>query len=830
MLPQPGQLSAYAEAGWQFVLLHHWSETKTLPPDKDGIVKIMKLGKAPIGKKWTKNGVNRDTAIAHMNAGKNVGALIPPTWAVLDVDHRNFPKGRRVWSEFVTAMGLTEEELPLVETGSKGRHYFVRIPEGYVGSVTHPDYPGVEFKKVGSQVVTAGSIHPDTQLHYKWIVTPTAMAKAPNAPDSVLELFKLKSPVLNGTKGAGSWNSLTQEQIEEALSFLDPSEFRDQEAWFGLMCSVHWLSGGEARELWIDWSIGDPKYEDHQEIIEMRWDSLGRDSDSNQLVAKGGLLFKALKGVGQNPGDGKWRLDPEKDFPDLDEAEIAQDTANAALIIQGVEDQVRKTQGGTIAAMNERHFVLNHSGKTVIGTIRKDEDDHGAEIVVYDFSDPTSFKTYYANQTIRVAGEKEPVPISDWWLHHPKRLTYSKMEFRPDRTPGAYQDTQSLVLNQWTGFAIQPKQGDWSLFRDLIENTICGAEPAKIAYIWKWFAKAYQKPTGPIGTAVAINGLKGTGKTTVWEVFSAPFGSSHAMATSRMDEVFGNFNGRMMGKMALLIEEALFAASRQANAMLKDMITGTKVPINEKFLPSYSQKNFLRIMIFTNNDHIVEATEDERRFFIIKASANRKHDVAFWKALRQQMFEEDGIAAFLYDMLNVDIKGFDAFHDMPRTRELIEQISITRGAVLDWLTEKFDFGEDQFTYTWHNARGDFIMPIHEMWADFAGWQKTRSMNRYDKPINSQAALSRELKRIFEELPLTTASVPEEMSLDIKSFASVINGKTYNIAKVYKFPSFNSFESSFKRRYGMEEQRYDPSFDVADEPDFDLIDDSEWDIL
>lgn len=796
----------------------------------------MELGKAPLGKKWTKAGVTLDKAVAHMNQGKNVGALIPPNWAVYDIDPRNFPEGRNVEVEFQAAMGLKFEELPLVRTGSGGRHYFTRLPVGYKGAVKHPDFPGVEFKQIGAQVVTAGSIHPKTRGHYKWMDVPKTLIEAPEAPKSVLELYRLKAPTLSTATGAGSWNSLTEKQIEDALKLLAPETFRDQDAWFGLMCSVHWLSGGEARELWIEWSTGDPPYEDHREIIEMRWDSLGRDSDSNQIVAKGGLLFKALKAVGENPAHQKWQVQPEKDFDDYDADEASSDSNQIRLVVEEATDKAVKTEGGIIGAMNKRHFVLDHKGKTVVGRIRHDEDDHGATIRVYTFSDVTSFKNYYANQTVKSGADT--VQIAEWWFHHPSRLTYSKMEFRPDRTAGAYRDNEGLVLNQWTGWAIQPKPGNWDLFKELIDSTICGDDVAKIEYIYKWLATAYQKMDSPIGTALAVNGLKGTGKTTFWEVFSAPFGTNHSMSTSRMEEVFGNFNGRMMGKAALLIEEALFAASKQANAILKDVITGARISINEKFLPSYAQKSFMRVLIFTNSDHIVEATEDERRFFVTKALPNKKYNKDFWIALRKQMFEDGGVAAFFHDMLQIDITGFDTFADLPRTKELIEQISITRGATIDWLTEKFDFGEGQFAYAWHNKKGDFILPINEMWEDFAIWQKQRAHGRYDNPIRSQSGFSRELKRIFaaengrDELPLTTASVPDSMSFEIKSYAEKNpNGRTYNIAKVYKFPSFDSFHSEFRRRYGTDVPKYNPEDDEEDEPDFSTpYEDADWDIL
>lgn len=842
--PQPSQLAAYAKAGWAFVKLHHFSETRILV-DKAGKKKVMQLGKAPIGKSWQKGGVSLEEAVQHMNGGKNVGAPIPEGWAVLDVDPRNFPDGRKVLREFGEKTGFNLGDVPSVITGGGGRHFFLRLPAGYRGSVHHPDFPGIEFKQHGTQVVTAGSIHPETRRYYNWAPGQNTIAEAPECPESILALFRVQAPSGAKQGASGSWSSLTLDQIADGLKKLDPSNFRDQETWFGLMCSTHWLSGGEAIQEFIDWSTSDPSYTDHEEIITMRWDSLSRGAGSAELAAKGGQFFKALKAVGEDPLASKWQVQPEKDFNDYDEDEFETDAKNIGLKVQAQLDHTAKTHGGIIQNMNAEHFVLDHKGKTVVGRISEEEDDHGANITVYTFSDVTSFHNFYANQLVKGDGG-EPEQISQWWFHHPQRLTYSKMEFRPDRSAGSYRDNNGkLILNQWNGWAIEPKPGDWSYFADLLENTICGGDKLKYEYLLNWFAASYQWLDGPVGAAVCINGLKGTGKTTIWEIFSKPFGSSHAMATSRMEELFGNFNGRMMGKAALLIEEALFAESKIADNNLKDWITGSKVPINEKFLPAYTQRNFLRIMIFTNSDHIIRATEDERRYFVTKALPNRKNDKVFWDALYQQMFEQEGCNAFFHDMMERDLTGWDAQGDIPWTKELIEQITMTRGAVVDWMMEKFETGEEAFSYTWYNRKREFVLPINEFWMDFAQWQNQRSKGRFDNPIRSQSGFSRELKRIFsrdekhgyEDLALTTASVPDDKTMEIKSHEALISGKTYCVAKVYRFSSYHAFYHQFASKYGIEEMYYNPAMDGDDETDVGDFDfgtttpaTDEWDIL
>ena len=102
-----------------------------------------------------------------MNAGKNVGALIPATWAVIDVDPRNFTPGDDSWERLQKDVGLDLSHYAIARTGSGGWHVFVRIPADYKGVVKIEKYPGIEFKQIGAQVVTAGSIHPKSRKHYE---------------------------------------------------------------------------------------------------------------------------------------------------------------------------------------------------------------------------------------------------------------------------------------------------------------------------------------------------------------------------------------------------------------------------------------------------------------------------------------------------------------------------------------------------------------------------------------------------------------------------------------------------------------------------------------
>lgn len=827
-LPRPSGLKQYAEAGWGFVPLHKWDEIKKLPPTpKYPQGRTLKLGKAPIGMKWTQHGADLKTALAHANAGKNVGALIPANWAVIDVDPRNFKNEDDSFERIKNDFGLDLSDYAIVKTGSGGWHIFAKLPENWKGVVKHENYPGIELKQLGAQVVAAGSIHPDTQQHYEWMESPVTLAETGPVPQKMLDAYKFERPLIAGSQGVDTWGTLTCEQIEEGLSVVPTDAYRTYDEWFGLMCSVHWLSGGEAREQWIDWSTRDPEYADQAENVAQHWDSLGRGNASAQLVAKGGQFFKALKNHGNiTAADERFQIKVDKCFTDLNTSEFEDDAAR----IKGkqeVQQQVNIQTGDAIVAfMNTKHFILSYKGKTVVGSKKTLESDTGAH-VRYEFQDASSFRLFYANRHV-----PDGSSYADYWLAHPHRLTYDGFEFKPDEPPGTYRQADgALILNQWTGFAIQPdKTGSWELFDYLCREVLCKGDPVKYEYLLNWVAYKYQNLKGPIGTSVVIKGKKGTGKSTFWEVFSRPFGKTHAMSTAKMNEVFGDFNGRMHGKIALCLEEAYFAGSKSAENQMKDLVTGPTIPINEKFLPAYEQDNHSAVVALTNEDWAVPATEDERRYFVLESSDHRKDDHEFWMALRKQMFEDGGCEAFFADMLARPLDEFSPYRDLPRTEELLDQIEITRGAFIDWLAERVQFGEAAFPYCWVSRKGKWIVPKQELWEDFKQWHMNSPRGRYDSTIRSQSQFTRELNRVLPEHKVSTATPPSELIHHVRTYETRVNGKTYQVTNVFQFDDFDVIVNILKNRYGIKAQGIDEDELDEGEDDFDILATDDWDII
>jgi hypothetical protein len=236
--------------------------------------------------------------------GLNLGVRLPDDVVVLDVDPRNFPKGADSLAKLVDAIGLDLTEVPHVLTGNldtPGHHYYFRKPMAVKLFDSIEGFEGIELKSLGRQVVAAGSVHP-TGGRYEWAPDSPPLHDMPDLPAKLLELAR--RPEAKKNSGAGE---ITPDQLAKSLKHLDVTHFTDESRWRELMMASHHATDGEGRQEFIDWSIQDPEFADHDWIIGRRWDSLHVGRDDAITIA---TLRKFLHEVGADIAP----PDPEDDF------------------------------------------------------------------------------------------------------------------------------------------------------------------------------------------------------------------------------------------------------------------------------------------------------------------------------------------------------------------------------------------------------------------------------------------------------------------------------------------------------------------------------------
>ena len=96
------------------------------------------------------------------------------------------------------------------------------------------------------------------------------------------------------------------------------------------------------------------------------------------------------------------------------------------------------------------------------------------------------------------------------------------------------------------------------------------------------------------------------------------------------------FNGYMRNILLLFGDESIWAGDTRAANKLKGMITEDQQLIEEKHHNAEMVPNYANLIFASNNDWIVAADHDDRRFQIIEVSDQKKRDRNYFTALRQQ--------------------------------------------------------------------------------------------------------------------------------------------------------------------------------------------------
>jgi len=177
-------------------------------------------GKIPAVSGWTTAGPldYKEEELAR----KNYGVALKSGDLVVDVDPRNFAAADKPLTRLVAAIGEGLNTFT-VRTGSGGLHIYFTKPPDITVAHTLKEYPGLEFKSSGRQVVGPGSTHPDTQKPY--LVAKGGGIVA--APTKLLELLKITSVPYSEIEKGGMKNADFQNDAGTQgrfVSFLQTAE------------------------------------------------------------------------------------------------------------------------------------------------------------------------------------------------------------------------------------------------------------------------------------------------------------------------------------------------------------------------------------------------------------------------------------------------------------------------------------------------------------------------------------------------------------------------------------------------------------------------------
>lgn len=260
---------------------------------------IKQQGKQPLHKHWRTRSYSRSELLEYVGRGHNLGWKLGPDDIVIDVDPRN--NGFEGLENLVENFGLDDlaDVAPAVITGGGGRHYYFKKPQGAPEKLKAKlkQYEGVDFKKLGGYVVTAGSYHYQNDDVYHWDEMSPFDIPAPDLPEWLVLELMYKSSTESNFSGEADYSP---EQLKEILDQIPVEEYDSNDTWFPMLLASHYATAGQGLDVFLDWSLGDSKYSGHEDLIETRWNSVHNQVESMRTTAT--LLHELNVHGGTAPG------------------------------------------------------------------------------------------------------------------------------------------------------------------------------------------------------------------------------------------------------------------------------------------------------------------------------------------------------------------------------------------------------------------------------------------------------------------------------------------------------------------------------------------------
>lgn len=283
-----------------------------------------------------------------------------------------------------------------------------------------------------------------------------------------------------------------------------------------------------------------------------------------------------------------------------------------------------------------------------------------------------SFHKMLAYKTVEIG--KKHQPQTKIWINDKAARRYNGLVFAPE------QQVDPKFFNLWRGFAVKPVQpgevmsqrahNALAAYLEHAKMNVCNGDEKLYHWMMSRWASIFQSPWKKKLTAMVFKGSKGVGKNALVKFIAALLGD-HALLASKKRYLVGQFNSHFESCLLFILDEAVWGGDKDAEGGTKDLITGDKHVIERKGMEPYTVKNLTNVVTMGNEDWLVPASSDERRYAVFNVNDNRKQDTEFFEEMSAGM-EDGGLRLLLSFLLEYDMKGCNV-NVAPQTSGLVEQ-------------------------------------------------------------------------------------------------------------------------------------------------------------
>lgn len=308
---------------------------------------------------------------------------------------------------------------------------------------------------------------------------------------------------------------------------------------------------------------------------------------------------------------------------------------------------------------NERYAVVNFGGKFRIAHVDVSPSDLPTFFQKDDFLNMTA-----TDMSSSVDDKGRSIPKNKIWINSPRRRTYQSVDFLPG------QEDTSPILNLWTGWAVQPKEGDCSAWLELLRKVICN-DKEHADWLLHWFANILREPMNKPLTAPVIIGVEGAGKSLLLTYFSRILGKAFVTVTDDQ-HIHGRFNAHLANALVLHSEEALYAGDKKHAGIIRSLITDHTRIFEPKGVDARPVRNYLRLVLTSNDLYSAPVKPGDRRYCVFDMAERKISDRLMNRVLDEM--NGDGPAALHHYLLTMK---YDP--KVPRTNIKSESLLALKG-------------------------------------------------------------------------------------------------------------------------------------------------------
>jgi hypothetical protein len=241
---------------------------------------------------------------------------------------------------------------------------------------------------------------------------------------------------------------------------------------------------------------------------------------------------------------------------------------------------------------------------------------------------------------------------------------------------------------------------------DFIKLVWCDDDDIIYNYFMKWLAFIIQNPDEKSGVAIVGLSKDGCGKNTLSNFLAEfVFGLKKSLPNlTGIDKLVGEKNLHLVNKRFVVVNEMASSKEefRSNFDKLKSIITDKILNVRPLYQEPYDVKQYIELMMFSNNFDSIILSQTDRRYFILKINEIYINNKIYFSNLHRIIMNQDFGNKFYSYMMDFDCNDFKLLH-IPITETKQNIINISLPSPLKF----FDYLKEQILFD-RNEREDII--------------------------------------------------------------------------------------------------------------------------